>query len=145
MYVFGKKSQRRLVGVNPILAYVVSMAITRTSQDFTVFEGVRTIDRQRKLYSDGKSKTLRSKHLTGNAVDLVVYKNGKITWDNSHGEFFEINKAVKSVVKELQLENVIQWGYEQWGWDMPHYQIIDTTYDIRKILPKATINMIVKK
>jgi hypothetical protein len=55
----------------------------------------------------------------------------------------EINEAMKSVIKELGLQKNIQWGYEQWGWDMPHYQIIDKSYDIRTILPEKTIEQIV--
>jgi len=143
MYNLGRKSKKRLVGVNPVLAYVVTLAIKRTTQDFSVFEGVRLTKRQRMLYHSGQSKTLRSKHLEGNAVDLVVYRNGRLYWDNVSREYHEINKAMTEVIKELGLEDVIIWGYGAWGWDMPHYQIKDSTYDIRSILPGDSINRIV--
>jgi len=142
MYKLGRKSKKKLIGVNPTLAYVVTLAIKRTKQDFSVFEGVRLIKRQRMLFRTGKSKTLRSKHLEGNAVDLVVYKDGKLHWDYVAKEYKEINKAMSSVIKELGLEDVIVWGYGKWGWDMPHYQIADKNYDIRKILPGDAINRI---
>jgi peptidoglycan L-alanyl-D-glutamate endopeptidase CwlK len=58
----------RLAGVHPDLVRVVIRA--RASEPFTVIEGVRTADRQAALVAKGASQTLRSRHLTGHAVDL---------------------------------------------------------------------------
>lgn len=143
MYKLGTKSKKRLVGVNPVLAYVVVKAIERTKQDFSVFEGVRMTKRQKMLYMTGQSKTLRSKHLTGNAVDLVVWKNGRLYWDNVEEEYHEINKAMKEVIIELGLSDVIVWGYDKWGWDMPHYQIYDREYDIRTLIGNNAVSRII--
>jgi peptidoglycan L-alanyl-D-glutamate endopeptidase CwlK len=58
----------RLAGVHPDLVRVVIRA--RASEPFAVIEGVRTADRQAALVAKGASQTLRSRHLTGHAVDL---------------------------------------------------------------------------
>lgn len=59
---------KRLEGVHPDLVRVVRRA--RLTARFMVIEGLRTLDRQRQLVEEGNSKTLRSRHLTGHAVDL---------------------------------------------------------------------------
>lgn len=57
--------------------------------DFSILEGIRTPERQRKLKRQGKSKTLNSKHLVqsdgyGHAVDVIAYP---IQWNNDGRNF----------------------------------------------------------
>lgn len=133
----GKKSLRELIGVHPELAFAVTEAIKVTRQDFTVFDGVRTKKEQEKLVARGVSKTNNSYHLYGLAVDLVAWVEGKPSWDPKY--YKEIGIAMKKVIKKHNLD--IDWGYEIWGWDMPHFQLskINNTdarkrYDVRKYL-----------
>lgn len=79
-FVLGKTSEDRLIGVRPKLVCCVRYAIKRTTQDFSVFEGLRSETRQRELYLSGASRTLQSYHLTGEAVDLVPYVAGRLQW-----------------------------------------------------------------
>lgn len=77
-YKFSARSIKNLEGVHPKLQIVVSEAMASGIMDFSVVEGVRTLDRQRQLVADGKSKTMDSKHLKqadgyGHAVDLFPY------------------------------------------------------------------------
>ena len=44
--------------------------------------GLRTLEEQKKLLEKGLSKTLKSKHLIGNAIDIAFEKNGKIDWSD---------------------------------------------------------------
>ena len=46
-----------------------------------VTSGLRDAEEQRKLYDAGASKTLRSHHLTGMAVDLAYIRAGKARWE----------------------------------------------------------------
>ena len=75
-YKLGKRSLSRLEGVNENLVTVVKHAIKITKQDFSVICGLRTIDEQRALVAKGASQTMKSKHIDGNAVDLMAYCNG---------------------------------------------------------------------
>ena len=70
-YRLSQRSMQNLSGVHPDLVAVVKRAIEITEQDFSVIEGIRNIDRQRKLVAQGKSQTMNSRHLTGHAVDLA--------------------------------------------------------------------------
>lgn len=82
MYKFGKRSEFMLVGVEDGLVEVARGAIAICRVDFCVFEGMRTPERQQALFDAGKSKTLKSRHLTGDALDLVPIKDGVLVWQD---------------------------------------------------------------
>ena len=116
-YTLGNKSRRKLHGVHPDLVAVVQRAIEITEQDFTVLEGLRTVERQQQLYNTGKSKTMNSRHLTGHAVDLAPWP---ITWDWDH--FYPIADAMKQAAEELDIP--LEWGVDWKSFpDGPHFQL----------------------
>jgi len=132
MYKLGNKSLKNLVGVHPILGFAVVEAIKVTKQDFTVLEGLRTPERQKELVAKGSSKTMDSYHLYGLAVDLVAWVDGKPSWDEKY--YKDIAVVMKEVIQKYKLP--IEWGFDKWGWDMPHWQMTGykKEYDVRKIL-----------
>ena len=71
-FVLSKKSLAKLQGVHPDLVLVVRRAVQLSAIDFAVTEGLRTVERQETLVASGASKTMKSRHLTGHAVDLVA-------------------------------------------------------------------------
>lgn len=80
------RSRAELKGVHPDLVAVVQRAIVLSAQDFTVHDGVRTLEQQKALVRAGASKTLNSRHLVrrdgfGHAVDLVPWIGGKPRWE----------------------------------------------------------------
>ncbi len=77
----GAKSEAALVGVDARIVAVVRKAILISEIDFAVHEGLRTLERQKKLVASGASRTLDSYHLTGDAVDLVPYVDGHLRWE----------------------------------------------------------------
>jgi peptidoglycan L-alanyl-D-glutamate endopeptidase CwlK len=120
-FVLGAKSLQKLEGVHEDLVKVVKRAIELTDTDFTVGEGLRTKERQAKLFAEGKSKTLNSKHLTGRAVDLWVLKDGKVTWEKA--AYDNLAPFVKQAAKELEIN--IRWGGNFLNfYDGPHYELV---------------------
>jgi len=81
MFKLSMRSKDRMAGINPKLIKVVNYAITVTKVDFGVTQGLRTIEQQRALLAARKTQTMKSKHLTGDAVDLIAYVGGHISWD----------------------------------------------------------------
>ena len=120
MYTLGAKSKQRLKGVHSDLIKVVERAIEITTVDFTVLEGLRTPERQKKLKEAGASQTLNSRHITGHAVDLGAFVDGQVDW--SWPLYHEIAKAMKSAAAELSIS--IEWGGD-WSRfkDGPHWQL----------------------
>lgn len=119
-YNLSKKSRDRLAGVHPDLVKVVERAIEITEIDFAVLEGVRSKTRQEQLVKAGASQTMRSRHLTGHAVDLGAYVAGSVRWD--WPLYHKLAVAVKQAATELQIQ--IEWGGDWTTFkDGPHWQL----------------------
>ena len=139
MYHLSNRSMVQMIGMNPIIAFAVTVAIQRTKQDFGIFKkgGVRLTLEQVEMYAQGRTKpgikitwTLNSRHCSGNAVDMVAVVDGKPNWE--HKYYNEIEIAMKSVIKDYNLP--IDWGFDLWGKDKPHWQITHSQYDFRKLV-----------
>lgn len=76
-----QRSLKRLAGVHPRLVALVKEASALTPVDFMVTEGLRTPARQAALVRAGASRTRRSRHLTGHAVDVAALVDGQVRWD----------------------------------------------------------------
>ena len=111
-YNLGSKSRAELVGVHPDLVRVVERAIQITKTDFTVHDGIRSVEEQRRHVANGVSKTMRSKHLEGRAVDLVPWIDGKPRW--WWVPIYDIAAAMLTAARELDVK--IRWGCV---WDRP--------------------------
>lgn len=124
------RSLRNLQGVHPDLVKVVTHAAERTDTPFIVTEGLRTLERQKKLLAAGASKTLRSRHLTGHAIDVAAYLDldgdgekdpaEQIRWD------WPLYSKIAIVMKDaaLRLGIPIEWGGDWRTFkDGPHFQL----------------------
>ena len=141
-YKLSERSLNSLKGVNPNLVKVVERAIELTEQDFLVLEGVRSKEQCYINYGKGRTAAqcsakgvptkyaqpslskvtwlnnpLASKHVTGNAVDLVPYP---VDW-NTISKFTTISKAMKQAAKELGID--LEWGGDWTKKDYPHFEL----------------------
>jgi peptidoglycan L-alanyl-D-glutamate endopeptidase CwlK len=125
MLKLSAKSLSRLEGVHPDLVKVVHRAIENSTVDFAVLEGLRTPERQQQLVKAGASLTLKSRHLTGHAVDLGAIVGGQVRWD--WPLYYKISEAMKDAAKDLKVS--ITWGGD---WTMfkdgPHFELNRKTY-----------------
>lgn len=136
-FVLGKRSLNRLDGVHPDLVKVVLRAIELSESDFTVIEGTRTKEQQKKNILSGASKTMKSRHIPesnqcglGCAVDIApmldLDNDGDLdlSWVEKH--FGPIAVAMKQASEELGVP--VEWGVDLWGWDAPHFQLPWSVY-----------------
>jgi len=88
-----------------------------------ITDTTRTLAEQKRLVKEGKSKTLDSKHLTGEAVDIAFIINGKLSYLSGLYE-----KLYQEVIKSLSF---VIWPFRDkgWSWDRPHFQ-----YDKNKVI-----------
>jgi peptidoglycan LD-endopeptidase CwlK len=120
-----ERSVRRLEGVHTDLVRVVTRAAELTEVDFIITEGVRTMKRQRELVAAGASKTLKSRHLTGHAVDFAPVVAGEVTW--KWPPFAIIAEAFKRAGAELGV--AIAWGGDWASFrDGPHIELDRKAY-----------------
>jgi len=147
-FKFGKTSLERLTTVDPRLAAVCHLALSKSPIDFMVLEGKRTVERQHQLFGQGRNAeqlrragvdpkharpdmdvvtwTLKSNHFTGRAVDLVPYP---VDW-NDLSKFNAMAKVMMEAAKELGTP--IRWGAdwdrdgnprEKGESDSPHFEL----------------------
>ena len=124
-YNFGAKSLEKLSTVHTDLQKLFKEAITNSPYDFSITEGVRSLERQKELYDAKKSTTMNSRHLTGKAVDIAVFVDGKLTWD------IRAYKAVAEHIKTIaKLMNIpIVWGGDWKSFiDGPHFELDKKVY-----------------
>lgn len=119
-YKLGLRSKQRLKGVHPDLVSVVSRAIEISDVDFTVLEGLRSVSRQKELVAKGASTTMKSRHLTGHAVDLGAWVDGSVRWD--WPLYHKIADAMLKAAEELEVN--VEWGGHWKSFpDGPHFQL----------------------
>mgnify|MGYP000865302642 CR=1 FL=1 len=125
MFNLSKRSLGRLEGVHPDLVKVVKRAIEITAIDFAVLEGLRTLETQKEYLKKGATTTLRSRHLTGHAVDLGAYIGGSIRWE--WPLYDKLSEAVLTASKELDV--AVEWGGNWKSFrDGPHFQLSWSAY-----------------
>jgi len=119
-YSFGARSLARLEGVHPDLIRVFKRAIAASPIDFTVLEGLRTKARQEQLLAQHATTTMKSRHLTGHAVDAAPVIDGEVRWD------WPLYNKLAPIIKEAaRVEGVpIEWGGDWKTFkDGPHWQL----------------------
>jgi peptidoglycan L-alanyl-D-glutamate endopeptidase CwlK len=105
------RDRKRLEGVHPDLVRVVERASLGKVR-FIVTEGLRTMERQAQLAREGRSQTMRSRHLTGHAVDLAV-----------------LDEAYRTLAAEMKAAAAVEGVPVDWGgdwrsfFDGPHFQL----------------------
>lgn len=115
-----ERDVKRLDGVHPDLVRVIVRAAEATDLDFIVTEGLRSVEKQKLLVEKGASQTMKSRHLTGHAVDLAAKIGGEIRWD------WPLYERLAKIVKgAAAIEGVaVEWGG---SWprfkDGPHFQL----------------------
>lgn len=126
-YYLGSGSRANLEGVHPDLVLIVERGIALTKVDFSIIEGVRTTERQMKLFQMGATQLMQSRHLTGHAIDLAPWVDGMSRFD--WPLFYPIADAMKMAAMELQIP--LRWGGDWNGngiqdesfRDGPHFEL----------------------
>lgn len=141
-FQFSRRSLRNLDGVHPDLVAVAHEALRISNKDFMVIDGRRTIQEQRLLFKKGKSQTLKSRHLSGHAIDIVSYP---ISWD--FDDFYPLGNAFIQACKNVDVP--LRWGgnwrvhdlrewkgsaeglvqsYKGTFYDLPHFELSSRYY-----------------
>lgn len=94
------RSQSKLIGVSEPLLELVNRALEISEADFAVIEGLRSIEKQKENVRNGVSQTMKSKHLTGQAIDILPssIKPG-MKWELHH--FYPVLDAFYRAGQEL--------------------------------------------
>jgi peptidoglycan L-alanyl-D-glutamate endopeptidase CwlK len=132
MPAFSQRSLDVLATVKPDLRRLFHRVVLKFDCTILPDGGLRTPDRQLELYREGKSKTLQSKHLTGDAVDVAPYP---VNWDMSNIEnvkrWYAFCGYVRGVAEKLEID--VRGGFDwdsdftftdQAFHDCPHWELL---------------------
>jgi len=125
-----ERSKKNLQGVHPDLVRLIEESATDTPVNFTVTEGVRTVERQQQLYAQGRTVkglivttkdgvTKKSNHQPkadgfGYAVDLYASPAGVVKVNDAKS-LAVIASHIKKTAQRLGVK--IVWGGD---WTSPH-------------------------
>lgn len=114
MYTLGQKSLLHLVGVHPSLTTVIKDAIYISEQDFTILEGLRTLENEQ-CHIDNHTSALHDPHNCkhckqadgfGHAADLVPFVDSAVSWNWDH--IWPIAEAMRTAALRHNIR--IKWG-----------------------------------
>ena len=132
-------NEGRFSGVDQRLVDIAQEACRLLPFDVIVVEGVRTPQRQRDLYAQGRTKpgkivtwTMNSKHIDGLAVDLAPYdhETKQILW----GDVLKFNDMIRSMLRvaaahKVKIRSGADWNQngvlrENRETDSPHFELV---------------------
>ncbi|QQG33666.1 endolysin [Cronobacter phage A24] len=123
-----KKGQALLATRKQALQDVINKSFEKMPFDITILAStVRTEEEQRANIAKGVSWTMKSKHLTGEAVDMAPYP---VDWNNLE-RFVQMAEVVLATAKEMGIPVVWggTWKETTEGWkqnkrfDGPHFEL----------------------
>lgn len=120
MFKYTKRDLARLKQAHPDLQKVFFRVEKITNVPLQVLEVKRSLEQQKIEVAEGSSTTLRSRHLTGHAVDVVPLINGKPSF--AWPAYYPLAAIIKRAAKEVNVP--IEWGGDWRKFkDGPHWQL----------------------
>lgn len=139
-FQLSQNDRRLLAGLHPDLERVIWRAAAISPIPFKVTEGLRSLEQQKRNVAKGVSWTLKSRHLTGHAVDIVpmvdVDGDGRVTAAEQYAWpiYFKLAPIIKRAAKDVGVP--VEWGGD-WtkNKDGPHWQLPWKQYPLAKEHP----------
>jgi peptidoglycan L-alanyl-D-glutamate endopeptidase CwlK len=94
VWIADPRSEKNLATVQPQLQRLGRELLRRLAAEgltFKVIQGRRTPEEQAALYAKGRTTkgpkvtwTLKSRHLTGRAIDIALFQGKNVVWESKH-------------------------------------------------------------
>jgi peptidoglycan L-alanyl-D-glutamate endopeptidase CwlK len=119
---FSAHSKELLKGVNPTLADLMFKVEAAHPDAFEISEGMRSKDRQADMVAQGKSQTMNSRHLGGNAVDIaMIGADGQPNWNFE--DYRPIADTARATAASLGIPDFVWGGDWKTLKDGVHFQV----------------------
>lgn len=120
MLTLSDSSQSKLNGVHPDIQKVINRYLETGDIPITVLEGLRDLKTQKEYVRKGVSQTMRSRHLTGHAIDVAPLVDGKPSF--SWPVYYRLAPQIKKAAKDVGVS--LEWGGDWKSFkDGPHWQL----------------------
>ena len=133
--------REKLKDVHPDLIKVIDAAVASLPFEVLVVEGRRTLERQKELYTKGRTTpgpkvtwSMNSRHITGHAADLCPMQGNAAAWGDL-AKFDMLATAMFTAAQRLRIP--IRWGAdwdadgnfrEKGETDSPHFELYRGVY-----------------
>jgi peptidoglycan L-alanyl-D-glutamate endopeptidase CwlK len=122
-WIADPRSEKNLATVQPQLQRLGRELLRRLAAEgltFKVIQGRRTAQEQAALYAIGRTKpgrkvtwTLKSRHITGRAIDIALFSGKNVVWESKH----------YTRAGEIGEELGLKWGGRWKTPDRPHFEL----------------------
>lgn len=139
-----ERSKRNLIGVRPELVRLAEhlpggFVFKGVPYFAVVTDGMRTLAEQEEFVRTGASETLNSRHLTGHAIDISLFRKDTGEYQEGMPVYAAYSKIVFAEAKQLGIK--LTWGG---SWTSPkdgyHYQLTWKDYPPEGMKPKTVSN-----
>lgn len=120
-FKWSKRSLLELKGIHPDLRKLADLALSLSKQDFMIVDGLRTVAQQREYVKKGASKTMKSRHLQGFAIDVAAVISGKVRWE------IELYRPIREAFEQASGMLEIPIG-KMISWDIGHIELDKKRY-----------------
>lgn len=132
-FALGKRSLRNLIGVHPDLIELAHRVIRKTEVDYCILDGGgKRTQAQANAFAKAGTGVKKSRHLTGDAIDFVVWKNGRATW--AQADIPDYKKLASCIYEEADDMGLLFIHGADWNadgtygnspkeYDWPHIQL----------------------
>lgn len=132
-FKLSKKSKDKLEGVDNDLIKLAEFAISVSTVDFGISEGLRTVERQKELVEQKRSQTMKSLHLEGKALDVFAFINGEVCWELTVYDEIADAFAMASRAKDIPCMWGAAWTVPDIGqWEGTMEQAMHSYIDLRR-------------
>ena len=138
-FKFGRSSTEKLETAHKDLQLIFNLAIRRSKVDFGITEGYRSIERQKMLYDQGKSRIdgiiRKGKHNynPSQAVDYYIYHPNlelrrRLAYDKVSLAYVAglLDSCAEELYDKGQISHKLRWGA---NWDMDGVIDLDQSFD----------------
>jgi len=133
-YSLSRTSKGRLDSCHNDLKIIINEAIKLSRIDFGVAEGYRSVERQKELFDEGKSRidgiNKRGMHnySPSLALDVYAYWGGKAQWDSESLCYIGglITSTADRLLREGKITKTVRWGG---NWDRDDVIVHDQSFD----------------
>ena len=146
LFVFGAASLARLNTCHPDLIVLAKLVISRSKIDFGITEGHRSLERQKLLFDQGKSRidgiNRKGEHNydPSLALDFYIYlpdlaTRRRLAYDTNHLCYVAglFDSCAQELYEAGKISHIVRWGdnwdqdgviaYDQSFDDMPHIEL----------------------
>lgn len=130
MIKLGNRSNENISNIDTRLAVIIGAVLSKCNVDFTITQGFRTVEYQKSLYAQGRTKKgnivtycdgvkKKSRHQSGKAIDFIPYPFKG--WDDIEG-FKKVGNELERVGKLLGYNCSYGGNWTKFK-DYPHFEI----------------------